>query len=322
VNGVFMRFIPYHRVGAHPNIIVDCLATNNTILTLSHWPKSCTPEALKGDTSAEIAFRYLDLPEYHVKAEAVSNNHFDEDGLIGIFVLLHPEFAQNFRELLIDVAQAGDFGVYKNLEAARIAFTISALADRDTSPLDPEIFKLPYPGLCGELYIHLHQLLEEIVMDLKHYQKYWQDEDEKLALGEELIQKEKISIEDIPELDMAVIRMKNENTQCHPMAIHSHTSRTRLVFIMRNHFELQYRYESWVQLVSRKVGLRVDLSPFAKDLNREEKSPGHWEFEGVNNISPRLYFQGKNKSSLDPEYLLVRLKKIFETGVPAWNPFD
>jgi hypothetical protein len=27
---------------------------------------------------------YLDSPRFHVEADAVSNNHFDEDGLVGI----------------------------------------------------------------------------------------------------------------------------------------------------------------------------------------------------------------------------------------------
>ena len=43
--------------------------------------------ALRADTSAEIVFNYLETPSLHVDVDAVSNNHFDEDGLIGIFTL-------------------------------------------------------------------------------------------------------------------------------------------------------------------------------------------------------------------------------------------
>ena len=120
-----MRFIPYEQLDARPNIIVDGAACEGTLLTLSHWPHSRTPAELLRDTSTEIAFAYLDSPRHHVKATAVSNNHFDEDGLIGIFTLLHPELAQAHRELLIDAATAGDFSVYRSRDAARIAFTIS-----------------------------------------------------------------------------------------------------------------------------------------------------------------------------------------------------
>ena len=93
-----------------PNIIVDGTANEATVLTLSHWRHSGTPAPLLADTSAEIVFNYLDCPQYHVDASAVSNNHFDEDGLVGVFSLINPGFASRHRELLIAVAHAGDFG--------------------------------------------------------------------------------------------------------------------------------------------------------------------------------------------------------------------
>ena len=77
-----------------PNLIVDGAATENTILTLSHWPKSGTPPELKGDTSAESCST-TSIPRgstFH--ADAVSNNHFDEDGLVGIFTLVEPSTAR------------------------------------------------------------------------------------------------------------------------------------------------------------------------------------------------------------------------------------
>ena len=37
------------------------------------------------DTSTANVFNYLDRPDLHVPAEVVSNNHFDEDGLVGIY---------------------------------------------------------------------------------------------------------------------------------------------------------------------------------------------------------------------------------------------
>ena len=86
-----MHYVPYHRLGNIPNIIVDGAANESTLLTLSHWPQSGTPWALKDDLSAQIVFRYLDQPAFHVAVDAVSNNHFDEDGLISLFALLHPD---------------------------------------------------------------------------------------------------------------------------------------------------------------------------------------------------------------------------------------
>ena len=52
-------------------------------------------------------------------AELVSNNHFDEDGLVGVFTLLEPGTALGLRELLIDTARAGDVATYRDRRAAR-----------------------------------------------------------------------------------------------------------------------------------------------------------------------------------------------------------
>src|SRR5262245_61491383 len=121
-----MRFLPYTQTSAIPNVIVDGARNEHTVLTLSHWPKSGSPAELKGDTSTAIVFNYLDAPRFRVEADVVSNNHFDEDGLVGIFAMLQPVVAQRHRDLLVDVAQAGDFGVFEHRHAARIAFILSA----------------------------------------------------------------------------------------------------------------------------------------------------------------------------------------------------
>ena len=92
-----MRFVPYAEAGDLPNIVVDGAPGGATVLTLSHWPQSGTPETLRADTSAEIVFKYLDAPAMHVDVSAASNNRFDEDGLIGIFALTRPDLAARWR---------------------------------------------------------------------------------------------------------------------------------------------------------------------------------------------------------------------------------
>ena len=155
-----MRFLPYNQTASIPNVIVDGAGNDRTVLTLSHWPKSGSPLELRGDTSTAIVFKYLDTPTFHSEAEAVSNNHFDEDGLVGIFALLQPVVAQRHRDLLADVAQAGDFGVFERRHAARIAFVLSAYADPESSPLPAELFTRSYADLASELYVHLLDVLD------------------------------------------------------------------------------------------------------------------------------------------------------------------
>jgi hypothetical protein len=305
------------------------------VLTLSHWPKSGTPGALKRDTSAEIVFAYRDAPHFHVAAASVSNNHFDEDGLVGIYALTDPANADKHRELLLDLARAGDFGTYRSRDAARIAFTLSAYAASESSPFPEEVFALPYPDLAAELYQRLLVVLPRLLTHLRDYENWWGPEDAKLAASEEMIESGAITIEEQPALDLAVVHIpeslstttvhrftQNRLAECHPFAIHNRTECSRILLVQGGRVEFQYRYESWVQYVSRKIPARIDLSGLAAELDREESSGGHWVFDGVDRITPRLHLEGGNKTSLPAEHIQRKLEQLLTEGKAAWDPFD
>ena len=319
-----MRFLPYSRLDSLPNIIVDGAPARHTVLTLSHWPKSGTPAELKADTSAEIVFNYLDTPRFHVDADIVSNNHFDEDGLVGIFAMLQPAAAERHRDLLVDVAQAGDFGVFSDRRAAWIAFTISAYADADTSPLPGSLFTKPYAERAGELYVRLLDILPRLLTNPDEYRPLWESEDKKLSASEKLIEQGIVTIEESADIELAVVRMPEELTpaDCHPFAIHNRTGCTRLLIFQGRRVEFQYRYEGWVQMVSRKPAPRVDLSALADELNQEEGSSGRWVFDGVDQITPTLHVEGNGLTSIPEGVIVKRITDHLRTGRPAWNPYD
>ena len=315
-----MRFLPYLSATI-PNIIVDGARNSHTVLTLSHWPRSGSPAALKGDTSTAIVFNYLDAPDCHVDVDAVSNNHFDEDGLVGIFALLQPAFAERHRDLLVDVAQAGDFGVFDRRDAARIAFVLSAYADPDSSPLPADLFSRPYPALAGELYIRLLDVLPTLIVGVDAYRAMWESEDAKLTASEELINQGVVTIEEKPDLDLAIVRLP-EDLRCHPFALHNRTICSRLLLLEGRRAELLYRYEGWVQLASRRPAARVDLSELASELNRDETTGGHWVFDGVDEITPRLHLDGSAHTSVPLDAIVKRVEHHLRTGRPAWDPYD
>jgi hypothetical protein len=115
---------------------------------------------------------------------------------------------------------------------------------------------------------------------------------------------------------------QSRQAQCHPFALNSRTNCSRLLLVQGQHVEFQYRYESWVQLVSRRPLLRVDLKDFAGELNQEETSEGRWVFDGVDRITPRLHLEGGPTTSLSPDFILKRLEHHLATDPPAWNPYD
>ncbi len=331
------RYVPYCELGELPNLIVDGAGNEHTALTLSHWPKSGTPPDLLRDTSAEIAFAYLEAPDRHGDVDVVSNDHFDEDGLVALFTLLQPDFARTQRDLLIDVATSGDFGTYRSRDAARVVFTLSAHADPTLSPLPAKLFQTTdqdYPQQVAGLYRNMLELLPAILLRLDDYRRFWQKEDEHLSRSEELVGNGVVSIEEHPEIDLAVVRIPEGlesqrdhrfaqpvSAVCHPFAIHNRTQRNRLLLVQGQAMEFQYRYESWVQFASRRPLPRADLSDFCARIDAEEEA-GRWVFDGVDDITPRLHMEGACASSIPADRFIRDLCAFLKDAPPAWDPYD
>ncbi|MEE9218925.1 MAG: DUF6687 family protein [Acidobacteriota bacterium] len=330
-----MRFIPYEELGERPNILVDGLPNPHTVLSLSHWPKSGTPAALKADLSAEIVFNYLDQPSSYAAAEAVSNNHFDEDGLIGVYTLLEPERAGAQRKLLIDVASAGDFNTCESRQAARIAFVLARFSEAATSPLDRALFALPHAECGAALYRELLPRLPDLLARPDQYRKHWEQDEALLERSEAAIRDGRIRIEDNARLDLAVVSLperaggagmplftENLAAVCHPMALYNATRRFRVLLMQGRTYELGYRYETWVQYVSVRPAPRVDLAPLAEALSGEEQGGARWEFDGVEEITPSLRLAGAVESSIAPEAFRSSVEAFLGAAPPAWDPYD
>jgi hypothetical protein len=321
---VAMEYVAYFEVGDRPNVIVDGAATPSTVLTLSHWPGAPTPDAFKADLSAEIAFRYLDQPELHVDAHVVSNNHFDEDGLMSVYALTDPEGAMARRALVEDVARAGDFGTFHSRDAARISFAISTLADPTRSPFGAAFFDRPYDDWAHGLYVELLARLPALLDDLDANRALWEDEDAELARSEQAIDRGEVTIEERPDVDLAIVRVpesfaphavhrftQGRTARVHPMAIHNRTSMLRVATICGSSYEVALRYETWVQLVTRKAMPRVDLAPLAAQLD-------HCEVDAVDAITPSLRCNG---TSLAPSDFIDALLTYLASAPPAWDPY-
>jgi hypothetical protein len=328
-----MRYVAYPELDETPNIVVDGKGTPSTTLTLSHWPHSGTPAALRADTSAEIVFRYLDRPDLHVDVEAVSNNHFDEDGLVGLFALLHPDEALGLRARLTDLATAGDFGRYSDREAARASFALSALADPERTTLEPSTFAGAYPERTANLYRALLPRLHDIAAHPERFRSLWEEEDAALGESLEALRSGLVRIDEDPTIDLAVVTIpdrladkgshrftQSRSQAVHPMAIHNATHCLRTLLVQGGRYELQYRYETWVQLASRRPMPRADLGALAAALTERETRGASWSFDGVDSITPSLGHDGE--SSFSPPVLLAEVKAFLTTAPPAFDPYD
>lgn len=300
-----MRYVPYQELGDTPNVVVDGFGTDSTVLTLSHWPRSGTPAELKDDLSTQIVFRYLDRPDLHVDADVVSNNHYDEDGVCGIWALIEPEEALARRDLLSDVASAGDFGTFRSREAARISFVLDAYGD-ERSPLD---LSGPYPEQSAVIHREVLGRMAEILDHPDRHRALWEREDGWLQESLDAIADGRVTIEEVPAVDLAVVTVP-EGFEVHQAAVHNATRRFRILELAGRRYRLRYRYESWVVYMSEPVPPRVDLSPLAEELSAEEPGRLRWTFDGVDSITPSLRLGWTQESALAPEDFRARVEQF------------
>ena len=331
-NRAALRFAPYHLLDGAPNVVVDGSATDGTVLTLSHWPHALVPPGLGADLSAQMALAYLDRWDLHGAATLVSNNHFDQDGLVSVFALVEPDAALARRRFLVDLAGAGDFATYRDRGAARASMAIAAFADRARSPLDEPADD--YETWCAMVYAELLGRLPELCDHPDRHRELWAEEDRTLEASEIMVRSGEVQIEDVPSLDLAVIDIPDHAPTggghrfgslwvagLHPMAVHNATPRLALLSVRGASYEFSYRYESWVQYQSRRPRPRVDLRPLADELTAEETSGGQWVFDGVEAIVPRLHLQGADESSMSPRTFRDRLEARLAASPPAWDPY-
>ena len=328
------RYCPYSQLGDQPNIIVDGKEQKATVLTLSHWPWNSTPPDLLRDTSTDIAFAYLDSPGHHVNIPLVSNSHYDEDGLLSMYTLVDPANAMANRELMIATSRAGDFAICEDTDAAKLSFILAAYADPEISPLPSAIFAGTAAEQIHGLYATMLAELPQLMKNIAGYQQYWNDELEHWQASEQAIADGNVVIDEVPDLDLAIVHIPAEmpvrtvrrylqkwQRSVHPFAVHNVTQCSRIVWLKGESLEMQYRYESWVQLASRRPLMRVDLAGLADQLCDLETAGGEWLFEGVNEVAPRLRLKGSCRSSISAEEFLPRLYAVLRDAPPAWDPY-
>ena len=306
-----MRYVPYGpELDGVPNVIVDGRGNDATVLELSHWPRNRTPGELKADTSAETVVNYLRSPrreEYRREAEAVSNNHYDIDGLVSLWAMLNQEAALERSQLLVAVGECGDFSRWSGEEATKVTCAIHGLEAAPSSPVRQKSAGIR-DGLerTGVLYQEMLAVLAQILDSVDDFEEYWRDEYATVETDRELFARGEGSVREAPELDLAIFQLPRE---VHEMALYEQTQCSRVALVLPDHrYEVRYRYESWVELQSRQPPPRIDLRPFAEFLETFEGSPSEWVADDVQRITPRLRLRGTEgetaSSSITPGLFL------------------
>ena len=337
-----LPYEPHEALAERPHVMVDGAARPSSVLTLSHWPQSPTPAFLARDVSAASVLEYVRLAASGgagggfsraarplrealaagAAAEAVTNDHFDEDGLMSVFALVDPATALGKRRLIEAVATCGDFGVVSEEEVARIAFAIAPLAESEAGA----------GSGTSERYQATLPRLSELLEHPGRFERFWAAEAMELAAGRAAIERGEVVITEHGDLDLAVVARQRGRPGAripgaggglpvHAAAVHSLTPASRVVAFDGEWCECYLRYEGWVRTVSRRVPLRPDLAPLAIRLTAEEPSGAEWEANGVGAIVARLRPAGEGRTEMAPSRIVTLVREYLASADPAWDPW-
>jgi hypothetical protein len=267
----------------------------------------------------------------------VTNDHFDQDGLVSVFALCHPAAALQREAMMGEVARAGDFADFGSRDAARVAFALATLADVSRSPLSASAgaeVVADAAAWSAHLYRELIGRLPGLCDAPGDWRELWEEEDGAFEASEQAIASGKVTIEERPAADLAIARVDPAffaglasrgaaaKVPVHPAAVHRVSGAMRVLVCHGASFYCYERYETWVKFVSRRLRPRADLGPLAARLCGRERDGALWAADGPGALEPTLRLQPPGAPSSLPAENVVDIVTAYLSGAPAaWDPF-
>ena len=93
--------------------------------------------------------------------------------------------------------------------------------------------------------------------------------------------------------------------------------------VQGHRYEVQYRYETWLQYLTRRPIGHVDLKPLADTLSALEPGDTRWTFDGVEAIAPVAPPDRRRpgRDERDPARSVPRRRDpVTDRATNAWDP--
>ena len=334
-------FVPFAQLRRQPTIVVDSVGLG-AALTLAHWRGAATPGPLRDDTSAGSALRALHHPDTPgLEARAVTANHFDVDGFVGVWSLLHPELALRHEVLLRLVAVLGDF---RELDFAHPlashALQLVCWLNAEEKARFYEPFGAPArrrredEASAGKFAWFLPRFAQ-VLENPEAGRAAWQPEYERVQAAVARLDGPGAGRRNYAEIGLVVVETSAPGPY---YALFGPTAGFDIVLSLYEgqRYELEYKYTTWIDLESRPTLPRRHLAPLVARLNALEISGRVWAADGITDTGPLLRLSGKKltkaeryadpdgrpiyASSIAPEVLEREVVAFFREGYAGIQP--
>ncbi len=306
-----MNFIFYSpKILSEPKISVDGIVPRS--FHLSHWQGNQTPQDLRADTSTEIALKFITSPrqkEYGQGLQIITNNHYDTDGLLSLWSLLSPSLALTHKDLLIAAAEAGDFYHFTTEQAVQLNLLIKAFRHSPDSPLASSMKGLGEEEQDALCYTKMLELLPTLLSNPQNHRPLWQEEHKKILTSFEAFEKGDIILKEFPQERLSVVVCKNRPSE---YAIDRYCQGDLYLIAQVQPegfcYDLEYRYYSWAETVTRPKLHHIPMERLASRLNvYDGRALGRWMSQG---------YQGQSLTSV------LKYTNLQGESLPSRFPFE
>ena len=291
-------FVPFGQLRQQPTIVVDSTGLG-AALTLAHWRGAATPVILRDDTSAGSCLRALHAPATPgLQARAVTANHFDIDGFIGVWALLNPELALAHEALLRLTATLGDFReIDWQHPLAAHALQLACWLNAEERAHFYEPFGAPArrrreDEASAEKFAWFLPRFTEILQNPAAGRAAWEPEYMRVRQAIAQLQGPLTRRTDYPAVSLVVVRTPAPVPY---YALFGPTAGFDWVLSLYDgqRYELEGKYTTWIDLESRPTLPRLLLAPLAARLNELEKGSYRWAADPLTDTGPLLRLAGR-----------------------------
>lgn len=291
-------FIPFHQLNDRNAIIVD--GAHSSGLILSHWKGQNTIEGIAADTSGEIVLNAIEKNIPGIDNELITATHFDIDGFVGVWSLFAGDRALPYADVLKAAARIGDF---RELDLSRaeddMGLKIVCWIDAE----ERNRFYVPFGEehelkACAEKFKWFITHFGAFIDNPDQFKEVWEEDYLRIKKEYSIIHSSTTNI-----LAYKIIGLTRIQTP-EPVsyyALFSATQGTDIVLSMysNNRYELEYKYTTWVDIVSRPTLPRISMQPLCDQLNALETSGKNWFCDAIHDTGPILRLENTELSKAE-----------------------
>lgn len=308
-------FIPFHELNNREAIIVD--GAHSSGLILSHWKGQNNIEGIADDTSAGIVINAIIKNHPGLQHELITATHFDIDGLVGVWSIFEPRIALENEKVLKAVARIGDF---RELD---LSHEEDDAALKIVCWIDSEERTRFYPPFgddhelkaCAEKFAWFLPRFADVVQDTDRYISIWSKDYLRIKGDHATIHGADSTISIHKEIGLTSIKTPEPVSY---YALFSATHGTDIVLSMysENRYELEYKYTTWVDIVSRPTLPRISMQPLCDQLNVMETSGKKWFCDTITDTGPILRIENSELSKAE-RFAHPTEREIFSSSIDA-----